>query len=103
LISLGNAGFSIRVAFGGSSMRFLTLIAAIALVFSMSSGAMAGNCVKAGGQATMLTEDLAKFMAKAALKNQMKNEGFAPSGRLVLTCQPAALGTHCVARQRACK
>ncbi|MCH9808596.1 MAG: hypothetical protein K0U74_12770 [Alphaproteobacteria bacterium] len=74
----------------------------IAALFA-ANAAQAGSCVKAGGQATMLTPDMAKFMAKAALKNQMKNNGFKPSGRMTLTCKPAALGTHCVAHQRACK
>ena len=35
------------------------------------SAAKAGKCVMAGGEATMVTEDLAKFMAGAALKNSM--------------------------------
>ncbi len=84
-------------------MRSLVFVLALIGAAIAATGAQAGSCVKAGGQATMLTEDLAKFMAKAALKNQMKNNGFAPSGRLTLTCKPAALGTHCVAHQRACK
>ncbi|MEQ8825026.1 MAG: hypothetical protein RIC14_11695 [Filomicrobium sp.] len=84
-------------------MKLVTLLLAIALSFAIRGAAVAGSCVKAGGQATMLTEDLAKFMAKAALNNQMKNNGFKPAGRLTLKCQPAALGTYCVAHQRACK
>lgn len=84
-------------------MRILAIVLAFIGAVFASTGAQAGNCVKAGGQATMLTQDLAMFMAKAALKNQMKNNGFKPSGRLMLTCKPAPLGTYCVAHQRACK
>ncbi len=82
----------------------LTLAAGIAAaIVSVAAPAMAGNCVKAGGESTMLTEDLAKFMAKAALNNSMKNNGLTPSGGLSLKCKPTTFGTHCVAQQRACK
>lgn len=84
-------------------MTVLRFIVALVLVSVMSGSAFAGNCVKAGGEATMLTEDLAKFMAKAALKNQMTAEGFKPAGKLMLKCEAATFGTHCVAHQRACK
>lgn len=60
-----------------------------------------GKCVLAGGEATMLTEDLAKFMANAALNNQIKANNWKPSGSVKMTCK-ATVGTHCVARQRAC-
>lgn len=80
----------------------LTGIAAIGLVFA-ASGAQAGSCVKAGGEATMLTEDLAKFMANAALNNQIKANGWKPSGAVTMKCEASTLGTHCVAHQRACK
>ncbi len=83
-------------------MKSLVLAAALIAAAFATSAAQAG-CVKAGGESTMLTEDMAKFMAKAALNNSIKNNGFKPSGKLLLTCKPAPLGTHCVANQRACK
>lgn len=83
-------------------MRSIIIAALLASAF-MTSAAQAGSCVNAGGQATMLTEDLAKFMAKAAMNNQIKNNGLKPAGRLTLKCAPAALGTSCTAHQRACK
>lgn len=84
-------------------MRFLFLATAIIGAGFITTGAQAGSCVRAGGEATMLTEDLAKFMANAALNNQMKANGWAASGEVKMTCEPATFGTHCVAYQRACK
>ncbi len=74
-----------------------------ALALAALPGAANAGCVKAGGEATMLTEDLAKFMANAALNNQMKANGWKGSGEVKMTCTAATLGTHCVAHQKACK
>lgn len=60
------------------------------------------SCVLAGGQATMVTEDLAKFMANAALNNQIAANGWKGAGAVKVTCKTELL-THCVAHQRACK
>ena len=82
-----------------------TWIAACALValagVAATSAEAKGKCVLAGGEATMVTEDLAKFMANAALNNQIKANKWKPSGAVKMTCK-STLGTHCVARQRAC-
>lgn len=61
-----------------------------------------GKCVLAGGEATMVTEDLAKFMAGAALKNSIAAHGWKPAGSVKMSCKTEAL-THCVARQKACE
>lgn len=84
-------------------MRSFILTAVAVGAAMLATGAQAGSCVKAGGEATMLTEDLAKFMAGAALKNQIKDNGLKPSGEVNMKCQPATFGTHCIAHQRACK
>lgn len=76
-------------------------IAALAML-SLAGTANAGKCVNAGGTADMLTEDLAKFMANAALNNQMKAEGLKPAGPVKMTCK-AGVPVNCTARQRACK
>ena len=82
-----------------------TLIAATALIamngLAVTSSTAKGKCVLAGGEATMVTEDLAKFMANAALNNQIKANNWKASGAVKMTCK-ATVGTHCVARQRAC-
>jgi len=84
-------------------MRSFLFAAAVVAAAMVSTGAHAGSCVKAGGEATMLTEDLAKFMAGAALKNQMKANGLKPTGQVSMKCTAATFGTHCIAHQRACK
>jgi hypothetical protein len=61
------------------------------------------SCVLAGGEATMVTQDLAKFMANAALGNSIKGMGATASGAAKMDCKPAALLTYCIARQKACK
>jgi hypothetical protein len=66
------------------------------------SGAEAGKCVLAGGEATMITEDLAKFMAGAALKNSMAAHNWTPHGAVHMKCDSASALPHCVARQKAC-
>ncbi len=61
-----------------------------------------GKCVMAGGQATMVTQDLAKFMAGAALKNSMAAHGWKPHGAVKIKCDTEAGLPHCVAKQKAC-
>ncbi|MBA4172608.1 MAG: hypothetical protein C0511_08140 [Hyphomicrobium sp.] len=68
---------------------------------AVAKAAAKSKCVMAGGEATMITEDLAKFMANAALNNQIKANNWKASGAVKMTCK-TELGTHCVARQRAC-
>jgi hypothetical protein len=65
--------------------------------------AVAKSCVLAGGEATMITEDLARFMANAALENSIKGKGLKPSGAVKMACKPGFANTHCIARQKACK
>ena len=61
------------------------------------------SCVKAGGEATMITEDLAKFMANAALKNSISGMGAKPAGQIAMNCTGNMGMTSCKAFQRACK
>lgn len=79
-----------------------TAIAATAIGSASLPASAKGKCVRAGGEATMVTEDLAKFMANAALNNQIKANGWTASGPVKMTCK-TEIGTHCVAHQRACK
>ena len=87
-----------------------TLVAGTALLAVTSAQAAEGmrhrehrSCVRAGGEATMITRGLAEFMAKAALKNSIKGMNAEPSGPIDLRCDDPAPLTHCRARQRACK
>ncbi len=61
------------------------------------------KCAMYGGEATMVTEDLAKFMANAALGNSIKGASAKSSGAVKMTCKSQGLGTYCIARQKACK
>lgn len=61
-----------------------------------------GSCVMAGGQATMVTQDLAKFMAAAALKNAMAANNWKAAGPVKMTCDTEAGLPHCTAKRKAC-
>ena len=75
----------------------------MAISFSVpASAAGKATCAQYGGDATMITEDLAKFMANAALGNSIKAAGATASGAVKMTCASSGLVT-CQARQRACK
>jgi hypothetical protein len=75
---------------------------AIALSALSATAAQAG-CRRAGGEATMVTYDLAVFMAKAALKNSIADRGERPAGPIQLSCKDDTLTTTCHARRQACK
>jgi hypothetical protein len=78
----------------------LSLVVALA---GATSSAEAG-CRRAGGEATMITKDLAVFMAKAALKNSIADHGERPKGAIRISCKDDELfTTTCTARRQACK
>jgi hypothetical protein len=79
------------------------LACSLGLVSLVPTTAAAKSCVMAGGEATMITLDLAKFMAEAALKNSMKDRGMSPAGPVKMRCEDPSPLTHCMAKQRACK
>ena len=72
-------------------------------LIAMPYAASAKSCVLAGGEATMVTGDLARFMAGAALKNSIKDKGLTPVGNPKVTCNDPSPLTYCRAQQRACK
>ena len=95
-----------------TSTKFVTL--AVAALFTIGAAGAAGaqekkaakgaKCVIAGGEATMVTQDLAKFMAEAALKNSIKGDNRTASGAITLKCGPDSTGAmqYCKATQKAC-
>ena len=83
-----------------SRASLAVVVLAASLVGAVTS-AHAG-CMLAGGEATMVTEGLARFMAGAALKNSIAGKGAKPTGAIKTVCT-ASLMTHCVSRQKACK
>ena len=80
-------------------------VATIALVLASTASQAAPHksCVLAGGEATMITKDLATFMANAALKNSIKGMNATATGAVALKCNDPAPLTYCKAQQRACK
>jgi hypothetical protein len=81
----------------------ITVVAVMVAAGSAQAGHKGGKCVKAGGEATMVTEDLAKYMAGAALKNSIAAHGWTAMGAATTKCDTAATGLpHCVAHQKAC-
>ena len=79
---------------------YMTLVASLAFL-SITGTANAG-CVQAGGEATMVTQDLAKFMANAALNNSIKANGWTAQGSVKMTCDTNMGLPHGVAKQKAC-
>ena len=73
----------------------------LAAAVALSTGAASAKCVKAGGQADMVTEDLAKFMANAALNNSIKAQGLKGVGPVNMKCGPG-VPINCKATQKAC-
>jgi hypothetical protein len=84
-------------------VRGLVLAAAVFALSAPVSAAAKKSCVLAGGDATMITEDLAKFMANAALGNSIKGMGATAAGDVKMPCTGPNPLTTCQARQRACK
>jgi hypothetical protein len=82
-------------------MKSITISVLTAFAVFAAAGAAAAKCVVAGGEATMVTQDLAKFMAGAALKNSMAAHGWKPQGAVKMKCDATGL-PHCVAKQKAC-
>lgn len=83
----------------------LASIAAVALGATalVMPAAAQSKCAMYGGEATMVTEDLAKFMANAALKNSISGANAKASGAVKMDCKGATVGTYCKATQKACK
>ena len=79
--------------------------AAAAALLATAASAQQGKarCVLAGGEATMVTEDLAKFMAEAALKNSITGMGAKAAGDVRMSCKRGVASTYCLAQQRACR
>lgn len=76
----------------------------VAAGLAVASTEASARCVLAGGEATMVTYDLAKFMANAALKNSIKAHGWTAHGAVRTRCNtsPSIGLPHCLARQKAC-
>lgn len=83
----------------------IALVAAVALasVGIAALPAAAAKCVKAGGQGTGITPDIAKTMSTIALANAIKNMGAKAAGKVSTTCESTLIVSTCTSYQRACK
>ena len=79
------------------------LACTIALAGAITATSAEAGCRRAGGEATMITKDLAVFMANAALKNSIADHGERPKGPVALSCKDDTFTTTCHARREACK
>jgi hypothetical protein len=78
-------------------------LAIFAAAVAMAATEASAKCVMAGGEAVMVTEDLAKYMAGAAPKNSMAAHGWKPQDGVWMKCDTSSIGLpHCLARQKAC-
>ena len=84
-------------------MTTIGLGCVIALCGVMAARSAEAGCRRAGGEATMVTKDLAVFMANAALKNSIADHGERPKGAVAVSCKDDAFTTTCHARREACK
>ena len=84
-------------------MSFVGLSLAVALAGATTWSSAEAGCRRAGGVATMVTYDLAVFMANAALKNSIADHGERPAGAVQLKCTDDTLTTTCTARRQACR
>ncbi|MFM7085226.1 MAG: hypothetical protein ACKOW3_09555 [Hyphomicrobium sp.] len=76
-------------------------ILAFALLSSLAFPALA-QCKLYGGIGTAISEDMAKFMADAAVKNIIENKGLKPKGKITHKCKPSGVLFECAARQQGC-
>lgn len=83
--------------------RLVGLFLAVAAISAAAASSAEAGCRRAGGVATMVTKDLAIFMANAALKNSISGHGERPAGPVQLKCADDTLTTTCTARRMACK
>jgi hypothetical protein len=61
------------------------------------------KCIRAGGQATAITNELATSLAKVALNTSIKNWGGKAVGKVKSDCKYEFVFSTCKASQRACK
>jgi len=89
------------------NMRLIAKGAATALALGLLATLPAtanAACKQIGAVGTGITEDIARFMADAALKNIRENAGYAkPSGATTYKCEAGSIATDCHARQKVCQ
>ena len=85
------------------TLPILALGAIFAVSALVSATEAEARCLKAGGTATGLTQDIAKTMATAALNQSISGHGGKASGKVAMKCDANMLMSTCTATQRVCK
>jgi hypothetical protein len=83
-------------------MRRSGFVIVVAAALTLGAAGAKAECRTVVGSADMITADLAKFMADAALKNAIAAKGLKPAGPINLKCRDDAVTTYCKASRRAC-
>lgn len=76
---------------------------ALAALLSIAASVAHAECRTVAGSADMITRDLAKFMAEAALKNAIADKGMKAAGPINMTCRDDTVTTYCKATRQACR
>ncbi len=83
-------------------MTRISLFLALAISLAAGVATAEAGCRTVGGSADMITRDLAKFMAEAALKNAIEAHGLKPAGPITMKCTDGTFTTNCKAFRKAC-
>jgi hypothetical protein len=86
-----------------SHLKLAMLALAAMGVSGLATGSAHAECKNLAAVGTGLTQDIAKFMADAGLKNIREDRGYKPGGAVSYKCTPGAIAIDCSARQRVCK
>jgi hypothetical protein len=84
-------------------MKRIALVAAMSAALAIFATPARAECSTLVGSADMVTRDLAKFMAEAALKNAIAAKGLQPAGEMSMKCRDDTFTTYCKATRRACR
>lgn len=79
------------------------VIAALAVAGLSTAAEAKAKCVKAAGEATAVTHELATELAKIALSNSISNWGGKAVGKTSTSCKYELVLSNCKAQSRACK
>jgi hypothetical protein len=83
--------------------RILLATAAVMVIGGVMTTGAEAKCVRAGAQATMVTEDLSKYSATTVLKTSIANmKGAKTRGPVVVKCTGGPVLPTCTARQVVC-
>lgn len=84
-------------------MKTVVFAALGAAALLVSGSAAEAKCVRAVGQATAITHELARDLAKMTLATNIGTWGGKAAGKTMYDCKYEFVFSTCSAKQRACK